>query len=141
IITPNDELCARYNVRKEDVMKLVNMAMGGDPVSTLYDRERQFDIVARFDKRSKDSPEAIRRLPVYTSDGVPIPLARVADISVGDGQTLIARGDRQRLITVRCDIVGRDQGGFVREAQERFAEEIQLPKGYHADWLGMFENL
>ncbi len=44
-------------------------------------------------------------------------------------------------MTVRCDIVGRDQGGFVEEAQQRFGEEIKLPPGYHVEWLGMFENL
>ena len=43
----------RYNVGIDDVMKLVNMAIGGDPVSTLYEGERRFDIVARLDKRSQ----------------------------------------------------------------------------------------
>ena len=46
-------------------------------------------------------------------------------------------------MTVRCDIVGRDQGGFVADAQDRFDEKIKplLPEGYHVSWLGMFENL
>jgi hypothetical protein len=44
-------------------------------------------------------------------------------------------------MTVRCDIVGRDQGGFVREATERFEQDISLPPGYRVEWLGMFENL
>ena len=105
-------------------MKLVNMAIGGEPVSTLYEGERRFDIVARLDRQSRKSPDAIGRLPVYTGDGVPIPLAQVATIEVRDGQTLIARGDGRRCMTVRCDIVGRDQGGFVREAQESFDREI-----------------
>src|SRR5262249_23298373 len=43
--------------------------------------------------------------------------------------------------TVRCDIVGRDQGGFVQEALDRFAREVTLPAGYRVEWLGMFENL
>ena len=46
-------------------------------------------------------------------------------------------------MTVRCDIVGRDQGGFVAEAQERFKQELakSMPSDYHVGWLGMFENL
>src|SRR5262249_47838067 len=56
-------------------------------------------------------------------------------------QTLIAREGARRRITVRCDIVGRDQGGFVAEAQSRFKKDIQLPDGYNANWIGMFENL
>jgi cobalt-zinc-cadmium resistance protein CzcA len=141
VIQPDRALCARYNVCIDDVMKLVNMAIGGEPVSMLYEGEKRFDIVARLDKQSRKSPDAIGRLPVYTGDGVPIPLAQVATIEVRDGQTLIARGDGHRCVTVRCDIVGRDQGSFVREAQENFDHEISLPRSYHVEWLGMFENL
>jgi heavy metal efflux system protein len=141
VIKPDRALCARYNVRIDDVMKLINMAVGGEPVSTLYEGERRFDIVARLDKQSRNSPLAIGQLPVYTGDGVPIPLAQVATIEVSDGQTLIARGDGRRRMTVRCDIVGRDQGGFVKEAQDRFEQEITVPVGYGVQWLGMFENL
>jgi cobalt-zinc-cadmium resistance protein CzcA len=141
VVTPDRNLCARYNVRIEDVMKLVNMAIGGEPVSTLYEGERRFDIVARLDRRSRKSLESISQLPVYTADGIPIPLAQVASIRVVDGQTIIARSDGRRRITVRCDIVGRDQGGFVAEAQDRFNQKITVPAGYRVLWLGMFENL
>ncbi|MGO8691585.1 MAG: CusA/CzcA family heavy metal efflux RND transporter [Thermoguttaceae bacterium] len=141
LIEPDDARCARYNVRKEDVTKLIDMAIGGEPVSTLYQKERRFDIVARLDKRSRQSPQAIGRLPVYTADGVPIPLAEVANIAVCDGQTLIGRVNSRRCMTVRCDIVGRDHGGFVQEAQARFGRAIDVPRGYRVEWLGMFENL
>jgi cobalt-zinc-cadmium resistance protein CzcA len=38
-------------------------------------------------------------------------------------------------------IRGRDQGGFVEEAQRKFDEGIKLPEGYQVTWGGMFENL
>ncbi|HZZ82829.1 MAG TPA: CusA/CzcA family heavy metal efflux RND transporter, partial [Gemmataceae bacterium] len=143
VIKPDRMLCARYNVRIEDVMKLVNMAIGGEAVSVLYEKEKRFDIVARLDRQSRRTPQAIGQLPVYTQDGVPIPLAQVASIQIVDGQTLIARGDGKRRISVRLDIVGRDQGSFVAEAQKRFEEDIKphMPPGYQEKWLGMFENL
>ncbi len=141
IIRADRGRCGRYKVRIEDVMKLVTMAIGGEPVSILYEGERRFDIVARLDKQSRKSPDAIGELPVFNDDGVPIPLAQVATIEVRDGQTLIARGDGRRRLTVRCDIVGRDQGSFVREAQQRFEQEITIPTGYRVEWLGMFQNL
>jgi cobalt-zinc-cadmium resistance protein CzcA len=66
---------------------------------------------------------------------------QVANISVVDGQTIIARTDSRRRMTIRTNISGRDEWGFVAEAQQRFAEEIELPDGYRVEWLGMFENL
>jgi cobalt-zinc-cadmium resistance protein CzcA len=112
-------------------------------VANLYEGERRFDIVTRVDRASVPSPQAVGRLPVYSADGQPVPLAAVARIEVADGQTLIARENSRRRVTVRCDIVGRDQGGFVKDAQARFEEAIRpsVPPGYKVGWLGMFENL
>jgi cobalt-zinc-cadmium resistance protein CzcA len=142
-IIPDRRLCARYNVRIEDVTKLIDTALGGEPVGTLYEGDRRFDIVAKLDRAAVASPHAIGRLPIHTAEGLPVPLAQVAKIEVADGQTMIARQNSRRRLSARCDIVGRDQGGFVREAQQKFEAEItpSVPKGYRVEWLGMFENL
>src|SRR5262249_60646656 len=87
------------------------------------------------------SPQAVGRLPVFSSTGTPVPLAQLARIEVSDGQTLIAREGGRRRLTVRCDIVRRDQAGFVAEAQRVFSRELSVPPGFHLSWLGMFENL
>jgi cobalt-zinc-cadmium resistance protein CzcA len=143
LITPDRQLCARYNVRIEDVATLINVALGGESIAKLYEGERFFEIVVRVDRWVANSPRAIGRLPVRTADGNTVPLSQVARIEVVDGQTIIARENGWRRKTVRCDIVGRDQGGFVREAQEKFDRLVQphVPPGYRVAWLGMFENL
>jgi cobalt-zinc-cadmium resistance protein CzcA len=143
VIFPDRQLCARYNVRMEDVMRLINIALGAEPIGTLYEGDRRFDIVVRLTSASRNSPQAIGRLPVHTTEGIPVPLSAVARIEVVDGQTLIARENSRRRITVRCDIVGRDQGGFVREAQAKFNAQLadDIPPGYRVAWLGMYANL
>jgi cobalt-zinc-cadmium resistance protein CzcA len=143
VVTPDRQLCARMNVRIEDVTKLINTALGGEPIGTLFEGERRFDIAVKLDRRVLTSPAAVGRLMVYTTDGQPVPLDSVARIEVADGQTIIAREGGRRRITVRCDIVGRDQGGFVDEAKERFREELasDVPTGTKVAWIGMFENL
>lgn len=141
VIRPDRAWCARLGVRVGDVTRLINTALGGEPVGTLYEGERQFDIVVRFAPEHRRSPEAVGQLPVFDTEGRPVPLSRVAHIEMVEGQTLIAREGGRRRITVRSDIVGRDQGGFVEEAQVRFAQEVTVPEGYRVAWLGMFENL
>jgi len=140
-IEPDRLLCARYNVQIEDVVQVINVAMGGEPIGVLYEGERRFDIAARFDRGAMTSPQAIGRLPVFNVDGVPIPLMQVTKISVMDGQTTISRTDGRRRLTIRSNVSGRDEGGFVAEAQQRFAQEIEIPAGYRVEWVGMFENL
>jgi len=141
VIEPDRVLCASYDVQIDDVNQLINTALGGEPIGTLYEGERRFDIVARFDRDLLKSREAIERLPVYANNGVPIPLAQVARFQMIDGQTMIARDNGRRRLTVRSDIIGRDQGSTVADAQARFAKEIQLPPGVQVRWMGMFENL
>ena len=140
-ITLDRQLCARYNVKVEDVTQLINIAMGGDPIGVLYEDDRHFDIVVKLDRETISSPQAIERLPVHTEDGTPIPLAQVANIEIVDGQTLITRLEGRRCLTVRTDVVGRDEGGFVAEAKARFENEMSVPEGYSVEWLGMFQNL
>ncbi|MGE5191247.1 MAG: efflux RND transporter permease subunit [Deltaproteobacteria bacterium] len=141
VIQPNRARCAQYDVKIEDVNQLINTALGGEPIATLYEEERRFEIVARFDRAAITSPRAIGNLPVFTDRGVPIPLSQVADFSLADGQTIIARDSVRRRMTVRCDIVGRDQGGFVADAKRQFAGAVAVPEGYRVRWIGMFENL
>jgi cobalt-zinc-cadmium resistance protein CzcA len=78
---------------------------------------------------------------VSSQSGIPVPLSHVADISIKDGQTFMAREAGRRRITVRCDIVGRDQGGFVADAQKQFARQVSVPSSTQVRWIGMFENL
>jgi cobalt-zinc-cadmium resistance protein CzcA len=141
LILPNRARGAQYGVKIEDVNQLISVALGGAPIATLYEGERQFSIAARFDREAIQSLEAIGNLPVYTDSGIPIPLSQVADFSLTDGPTIITRADGQRRITVRTDIVGRDQNTFVAEARQRFAEQISIPHAYQARWIGMIENL
>lgn len=141
VVHADRERCARYNVHVDDVNELINTALGGEPVGILYEGERRFDIVVRFDRDLLTSPQAVGRLPVFTRQGVPIPLSQVTDFSLVDGQTMIARESNRRRITVRSDIVGRDQGSFVAEAQRLFAKEMKVPEGFTVRWIGMFENL
>jgi cobalt-zinc-cadmium resistance protein CzcA len=111
------------------------------PVSTLYEGERRFDVITKYAPEFVSAPETIGVLPVFNDQGEAIPVAQVADVTVRDGQTLIAREGGKRRITVRCDIRGRAQGDFVADAQRRFGKEIQLPTSYSVEWMGMFENL
>lgn len=141
VIVPDRTLCSRYGVNIEDVNQVINLAIAGDRVSTLYEGERRFDIVTRLDRAILTSREAVERVPVYNRDHVPIPLSQVASFEIVDGETLIAREGGRRRLTVRADVLGRDQGGFVKDAQEAFAKEIVVPEGVHVRWVGMFENL
>ncbi|OLB98143.1 MAG: cation transporter [Candidatus Rokubacteria bacterium 13_1_40CM_68_15] len=131
---------ARYGINVSDVQDVIDLAVGGSPVTTVFEGDRRFDVVARFRPEARADASAIGAVLIPTREGARVPLAQLADIRVADGATIIARRENERQITVRTNIRGRDQGGFVHEAQARFAEAVKLPPGYHVTWGGQFEN-
>ena len=54
--------------------------------------------------------------------------------------TQIAREAGGRIVAVKANLIGRDQGSFVAEAQKRVNKEVHLPAGYRVTWGGQFEN-
>src|SRR5439155_25699267 len=132
---------ARYGINVRDVQDVIELAIGGRTVSTFFEGERRFDIAVRYVPEARTDPSAICTILVATRDGGHVPLAQLAEIQVVHGASIIARRENHRQISVRTNIRGRDQGGFVQEAQERFAAAVKLPDGYRVEWGGQFENL
>jgi len=132
---------ARYGINVHDVQDVIELAIGGRTVTTFFDGERRFDITVRYAPEARTDPVAIGSILVTTRDGGRIPLSELADIRVVNGASIIARRENRRQISVRTNIRGRDQGGFVSDAQERFKRSVSLPAGYRVEWGGQFENL
>src|SRR5262245_8461646 len=132
---------ARYGLNVDDIAKMIESALGGAPVGTVFEGERRFDLAVRYTPDARSDAGRIGQIVVRTNDGGRIPLSELADIRVVDGASIIARRDNQRAITIRTNIVGRDQGGFVADSQARFDREVKLPPGYRVTWGGQFENL
>src|SRR5947208_2574037 len=132
---------ARYGINVRDVQDVIELAIGGRTVSTFFEGERRFDIAVRYVPEARTDPSAIGTILVATRDGGHVPLSQLAEIQVVNGASIIARRENHRQISERTNIRGRDQGGFVQEAQERFAAAVKLPDGYRVEWGGQFENL
>ena len=132
---------ARYGINVRDVQDVIELAIGGRTVSTFFEGERRFDITVRYVPEARTDPSAIGSILVSTRDGGRVPLSQLADIRVVSGASIIARRENRRQISVRTNIRGRDQGGFVDDAQARFAQAVKLPEGYRVEWGGQFENL
>jgi cobalt-zinc-cadmium resistance protein CzcA len=132
---------ARHGVNVADVQDVIEQAVGGRPVSTLFEGDRRFDIVVRYVPEARSTLTEIGNALIPTPDGGRVPLSRLAEIKVSNGASIIARRENRRQISVRTNIRGRDQGTFVAEAQKRLHAEVKLPPAYKVEWGGQFENL
>ena len=78
---------ARYGINVSDVQDVIDLALGGAPISGVFEGERRFDVVARFAPEARANPAAIGALLIPTRDGARVPLAELADIRTSDGAT------------------------------------------------------
>jgi cobalt-zinc-cadmium resistance protein CzcA len=67
-------------------------------------------------------------------------LSTLADIYRSEGPQTIFRENLQRRKIIMCNIVDRDIGSFVQEAQARINAEVDLPAGYHVTFGGQYES-
>ncbi|MGX2040317.1 efflux RND transporter permease subunit [Methylocaldum sp. MU1018] len=131
---------ARYGVNVSDVEDTLEMAVGGKTASQFLEGSRRFDITVRLAGDGRSSVADLENLTVKAPDGSRLPLAQLAEIKVDIGASRIGREENMRRIAIKCNLIGRDQGGFVEEAMPRVAREVALPPGYRVVWSGQFEN-
>ncbi len=134
-----DEI-ARYGVSAETVLDVVE-AVSGKGVGEVLEGQLRFPLAIRLPDGLRASPSSIAGIMVSAPTGERIPLSRLASIEEIRGPKLITREWGKRRISIQCNVRGRDVGSFVAEAQQRIAQEIQLPAGFRIDWGGQFENM
>ncbi|GAO73626.1 MULTISPECIES: efflux RND transporter permease subunit [Comamonas] len=132
---------ARHGLNVADVQSLLESAIGGKDVTTLYEGERRYSVVVRFPESYRGSPEAIGATLLTTAAGAQVPLSSLARIELVDGPAQISREGGKRRVVVGANVEGRDLAGFVAEVEQRLDKEVKLPDGYYFKFGGQFENM
>ncbi len=139
-ITLDRQRMSRYGLNINDANATIQTVLAGTAVNTFFEGERSFDVTVRVDKADRDAVDDVRVLPIALPGGGSIPLGSIANIAVKQGAARIGREAGGRMVAVKANLLGRDQGGFVAEAMEKVNQQVTLPPGYSMSWGGQFEN-
>jgi Cu(I)/Ag(I) efflux system membrane protein CusA/SilA len=132
---------ARFGLNIADVQALVAGVVGGRTIGEVVEGQARFPISLRYPRAWRDTPEALRRLPLLSPSGQQLRLGDVAQISLSEGPPML-RSENARLAGwVYVDIRGRDLLSTVRELEQRIAREVALPAGVALAYAGQFEYL
>ena len=131
---------SRYGVPVEEITDAIETAVGGKVLTTAIEGRRRIPIRIRYARELRDSPEALRSVLVQSMDGQPVPLAKVADLRVVMGPSMISSENGLLRVYVQANVRERDLGGFVDEAKRVVAQRVKLPAGYYISWSGQYEN-
>ncbi|MBX6312213.1 MAG: efflux RND transporter permease subunit [Isosphaeraceae bacterium] len=166
----NREKAARYGIQVGDIQDVVEVAMGGRPLTMTVEGRERYPVRVRYARAYRDDVEALKRILVsargpmagaslgpegdsamggqvggaMASSGaekpVQVPLAEVAEVNVVEGPSMIKSENGLLRAYIQLNVRGRDEVGFVEEAQRAVAEKVRLPAGMYLEWTGTFEH-
>jgi cobalt-zinc-cadmium resistance protein CzcA len=135
------ERIARLGINVADVNSAIQTALAGNTVNQFYEGDRRFDITVRLRAGARESVDDIAAIQVPLAGGAgSVGLGEVARVQTRQGAARISREAGGRNASVKANLIGRDQGSFVAEAQSKVARQLTLPPGYSLTWGGQFEN-
>ncbi|NYF80975.1 efflux RND transporter permease subunit [Granulicella arctica] len=131
---------ARYGINVADVQDAVETAVGGNAVTQVLQGEARYDVVPRYGKDYRDTPEAIENVRLVAPSGERVSLAQLTKPTVVDGASEIYREGNSRYVAIKYSVRGRDLGGAVEEAISKVTSQVKLPPGYKLDWAGEYAS-
>ncbi len=131
---------ARHGVNVSDVLRIIEISVGGKEATKFYEENRAFEVAVRYPAEYRSSMETIGNTLVPTRDGYNVPLSQLAQIEVVQGPVQVSRENGLRRIGIEINIHDRDIGSYVAEARGLIRGKVKLPAGYYTTWGGQFEN-
>lgn len=132
---------ARFGINVADVAELIEAGIGGKAVSQVFLGDRIYDVSVRYQPDARGTPDQIGNLTLLSASGARIPLAQLATIRLGSGESTITREMNRRHLTVKLNLRDRDLASFLAEAQRTIADQVKFdPAHYDIEWGGQFEN-
>lgn len=137
----NRQKIAKYGLNIDDLNNIITMGFAGKKAGTIFEGEKSFDLVIRYDKNHHQDIEDIKTSTIELPNGNQLPLSEFAEISYTTGPAKISRENTKRRIVIGVNVRNRDMESVVKDIQKIINQKIQLPTGYEIVYGGQFENL
>ena len=136
------EELARHGLSIDEAQSLVQNAIGGENVTTMFAGRERYPVNVRYMADFRSEIGDLGRLLVPSAGGQrQVPLAQLATITTATGPSMVRNDNGLLTGYVYVDLAGRDVGAYVEDARRVLAERIQLPPGSAIVWSGQYEEM
>jgi copper/silver efflux system protein len=144
--TINRDEIARYGLALGDVQEVLEVALGGMPLTTTVEGLERYTVNLRYDRDFRENLEALREIIVPTPSGAQVPLGQLAKLNVVRAPMGIKSEGAIPNAWIYVDVKGIDIGTYVKMAQRAVNEAIatkrvSMPSGYNIFWSGQYEYM
>ena len=142
----NRDEIARYGLALGDVQEVLEVALGGMPLTTTVEGLERYSINLRYDRDFRENLEALKQIIVPTPSGAQIPLGQIATLNLVRAPMGVKSEGGVPNAWIYVDVKGIDVGTYVRMAQRAVNEavankQVILPSGYNLFWSGQYEYM
>jgi Cu(I)/Ag(I) efflux system membrane protein CusA/SilA len=142
----NRDEIARYGLSVGAVQDVLEVALGGMPLTTTVEGLERYTVNLRYDRDFRENLEALREIIVPTPSGAQIPLGQLARLEVVRAPMGIKSEGAVPNAWIYVDVKNVDLGTYVQRAQRAVNEAvargaIRLPSGYSLFWSGQYEYM
>lgn len=137
----NRSKIAKYGLNIADLNDALTMGFAGKTTGTIFEGEKQFDLVVRFDESHRKDLSNLETASIRLTDGTTLPFSEFATISYSTGPAKISRDNTKRRIVIGVNVRNRDLESVVKDVQSIIESKIDIPVGYSVEYGGQFENL
>ena len=141
IVNYKREKLAYYGLSTDELNTQLSMAFGGAIAGKIFEGEKRFDLVVRFQEEFRADIDNIRQLNVALPNGNQIPLSQLANIEYAEGPAKISRDNTHRRVVVSVNVRNRDLESVVKDIQVKINANVRLEPGNYIAYGGQFENL
>jgi len=140
------EQLARYGISVMDVQEVLQVAVGGMPLTQTVEGRERYAIRVRYPRELRDNPTDLKNIYVPVANGNPVPLGELVDIRFEKGPQVIKSEDTFLVGYVLFDkLDGFAEVNVVENAQSLIQQKIDsgeliVPKGISYQFTGTYEN-
>jgi copper/silver efflux system protein len=142
----NREAMARYGMTVSDVQEILQVAVGGMPLSSSVEGRERYPMRVRYARELRDNPEALERILIPSMNGVQVPLAEIATVRYTRGAQMI-RSENTFLVgyVIFDKVAGKAEVDVVNEATQLLRSKtasgaLALPRGVSWKFAGNYEH-
>lgn len=140
------EQLARYGISIMDVQEVLQVAVGGMPLTQTVEGRERYGVRVRYPRELRANPEDLKNIYVPVEKGSPVPLGELVDIRYEQGPQVIKSEDTFLIGYVLFDkLDGFAEVDVVENAQALIQQKIEngdliVPQGISYRFTGTYEN-
>ncbi|MEP0480615.1 MAG: efflux RND transporter permease subunit, partial [Nonlabens sp.] len=140
------EQLARYGISVSDVQEVLEVAVGGKPLTQTVEGRERYAVRVRYPRELRTTPEDLKGIYVPVEKGSPVPLSELVEIRYEQGPQVIKSEDTFLIGYVLFDKLRNfAEVDVVENAQQLIQKQIYsgdliIPQGISYSFTGTYEN-